>query len=170
MPERKYDKYFYHYERTERDMERNWLGTVAQFDSKTIKGSFAYYVGLVGPSIVSETPKKYVWWEGHPPHIHKEAEVLFHIGTNPEDPSDLGGEVVIYMGPELERHVFTRTTVIFIPPSFIHCPWNIIRTWRPWVHVEVHQGPESTEKGFWQTLPEEIVAKMDKNDFLDRGY
>ncbi len=170
MAERKYDKYFISYERTPKEMETGWLGNVATLDDSTIKGSFFYYVGLIGPHQDNPAPKKYVWWEGHPPHTHKEAELLFHIGTNPEDPSELGAEVVIYMGPELERHVITRSTVVFIPPNFIHCPWNIVRTWRPWVHVEVQQSPKATEKRFWQILPEEIVAQMDKNEFPDKGY
>ncbi|MCK4273405.1 MAG: DUF521 domain-containing protein [Dehalococcoidales bacterium] len=36
----------------------------------------------------------------------------------------LGAEVELYMGPEQERHVITTTTVVFIPPNFIHAPWN----------------------------------------------
>jgi hypothetical protein len=170
MAERKYDKYFVSYERTREDMERGWMGTALSLDSSTVKGSFAYYVGIVSPNNKVVTPEKYVWWKGHPPHTHKEAELLFHIGTNPEDPSDLGGEVVIYMGPELERHVFTKSTVIYIPPNFIHCPWNPVRTWRTWIHVEVHQSPMPSEKRFWQILPKEIVSQMNKDSFPDKGY
>jgi hypothetical protein len=93
---------------------------------------------------------------GHPPHIHKDAELLFHIGTNPDDPMDLGGVVQMYMGPEMEKHVFDKSTVIWIPPNFIHSPWRPLATTRPWIFIEVNQGPRHTEKSFRQLLPQEL--------------
>ena len=170
MAERKYDKYFVSYERSQHWMEDGRTEDIAVLDDSIIKGSYTYYSSWVTPATDFGFSKEYVWWEGHPPHIHREAEILFHIGTNPQDPTELGGEVVLYMGPELERHVITRSTVVYIPPNFIHCPWLPIRTWKPWIHVEIHQSPMPSEKRFWQILPEEIVAKMDKDDFPDRLY
>lgn len=174
MAERKYDKYFIAYERTQQEMEagrRPFI--IAHLDDTVAKGCYFYSASWVFPDSFGQAPGepgKYVWSSGHPPHIHKNAELLFHIGTNPDDPTDLGAEVVIYMGPELERHVFTKSTVVYIPPNFIHCPWHPVRTWRPWIFIEVNQGPLHTEKRFWQILPEEIVAKMDKSRFLDKGF
>ena len=177
MAERKYDKYFITYERTVREMEAGRKPFMAAYlDDTVVKGSNVYSVFWVFPDSFGQQsgpgwkPGDYKWWSGHPPHIHKEAELLFHIGMNPEDPSDLGGEVVIYMGPELERHVFTRSTVVYIPPNFIHCPWTPVRTWRPWISIEVHQSPMATEKGFWQLLPEEVIGQINKDIFKDKGY
>jgi hypothetical protein len=108
---------------------------------------------------------------GHPPHIHKHAELLFHIGTNPDDPMDLGAEVEMYMGKEMERHVFNRTTVIYIPPNFIHCPMRFVKTTRPWIFIQVNQGLEHTEKSFRQLLPQEAREKVDwANRWHDEGY
>jgi len=174
MTERKYNKYFIEYERSQREMESGRKPSMISFlDDNVVKGSCVYSIFWVFPDSFGQSPDepgKYVWWSGHPPHIHKEAELLIHIGTNPDDPTDLGGEVEIYMGPELERHVFTKSTVVYLPPNFIHCPWKPVRTWRPWINIEVHQSPTATEKRFWQILPEEIVAQMDKSRFLDKGF
>ena len=170
MPERKYDKYFYSYERSREAMERNSSGPIFQIDGNTWKGCNAGVGGFFRPEEEISNPKEYLWWSGHPPHVHREAEILFHIGTNPNDPSELGAEIVLYLGPELERHVITRSTIVFIPPNFIHCPWTPVRTWKPWIHLEFHQSLFPSEKGFWQILPEEIVPKISKKDFPDRDY
>jgi hypothetical protein len=175
MAERKYDKYFISYERTQREMEQGIRPfMICNLDDTVMKGCHFYSASWVFPNSFGQPndsePGKYKWYAGHPPHIHKYAELLFHIGTNPDDPSDLGAEVVIYMGPELERHVFTQSTVVYIPPNFIHCPWSPIRTWRPWIFIEINQGLMHTEKRYWQVLPEEIVAKMDKSRFPDKGF
>ena len=107
---------------------------------------------------------------GHPPHIHKYAELLFHIGTNPDDPMDLGAEIVMYMGPELEKHVITKTCVVFIPPNFVHCPWKPVKTWRPWIFMQVDQGPY-TEKSYSHLLPRELREAVDyAKIFPDVGY
>jgi hypothetical protein len=178
MAIRKYDKYFVSYERSQREMEaggENWA--IANLSEKThpeLKGCFPYSASWVNPDSffykMFMPDGKYTWYAGHPPHIHKYAQVLFHIGTNPEDPSDLGGEVEMYMGPELERHVFTRSTVIFCPANFIHGPWKPVRTWRPWIFLTVEQGLEVTEKRYWQLLPEDVVVKINKNAFPEHGY
>ena len=108
---------------------------------------------------------------GHPPHIHKAAELLFHIGSDPDNPMDLGAEVEMYMGPELERHVITRTCCIYIPPNFIHSPWRPLKTTRPWIFIEVNQGAEHTEKSFRQLLPIETRERIDwVNRWHDEGY
>ena len=108
---------------------------------------------------------------GHPPHIHKDAELLIHIGTNPDDPMDLGAEVQMCMGPELEVHTITKTTVIWIPPNFIHSPWKPIKTTRPWIFIEINQGPAHTEKSFRQLLPKELrEATPWAEMWPDEGY
>ena len=137
---------------------------VTRLDDTVIKGSYFYMIHWVIPNPDYEMPV------GHPPHIHKDAELLFHIGTNPDDPTDLGAEVEIYMGPELERHVFNKSTVIYIPPNFIHCPWRPLKTVRPWIFIEVNQGVMHTEKLFPQVLPKEIRDKVDWSRWKEEGF
>ena len=177
MAVKKYDKYFITYERSVQEMESGRKPFMITNLDDTVAGRCYFYSAswLFPETFGQQTgpdwkPGDYKWWSGHPPHIHRYAELLFHIGTNLEDPTDLGGEVEIYMGPELERHVFTSSTVVYIPPNFIHCPWHPVRTWRPWIFIEVNQGPMHTEKRFWQVLPEEIVEQMDKSRFPDKGF
>ena len=84
---------------------------------------------------------------------------------------DLGAEVEMYMGPELERHVFNQTVVIYIPPNFVHAPWRPLKTTRPWIFIEVNQGPSHTEKSFRQVLPKEVRERVDwSTRWKDEGY
>jgi oxalate decarboxylase/phosphoglucose isomerase-like protein (cupin superfamily) len=92
------------------------------------------------------------------------------IGTNPDDPTDLGAEVELQMGADRERHTMTKSTVVFIPPNLIHCPYIIKRTDRPWIFVEINQGPVHTEKLFPQILTEEERAKVDWSRWKEEGY
>jgi len=160
MAGKKYGKYFIKY-----DQKKHWpnkpaevpFRVISRLDSDVILGCNFYFVHWMLPELTVPDSLD----QGHPPHIHKDAELLFHIGTNPDDPMDLGAEVVLYMGPELERHVITESTVVYIPPNFIHCPWLPTKTDRPWIFIEVNQGPSHTEKLYLQTLPKEVRDKMD---------
>jgi hypothetical protein len=178
VAEGKYDKYFVEYQRTPLEIENYLSGKdsrqtyrISHMDDSVIKGSFVYSVFWVFPhSYEQSSGKPSDWWSGKPPHMHKEPELLFHIGTNPDDPADLGAEVVFYIGPELEKHVITRSMVVYLPPNLIHGPWKPVKTWRPWLNIQINQGPELTIKHCLHILPEEIVAKMDKSSFIDRGF
>ncbi len=166
MAETKYGKYFIEYDPTRWPNERRPV--MVRMEDSVITGSHFYLIHWVMPGFgadFSEIPMG-----GHPPHIHKDAELLIHIGTNPDDPMDLGAEVEMYMGPELERHVFNRTTVIYIPPNFIHSPWRPIKTVRPWIFIEVNQGAMHTEKSFRQLLPRETREAIDWARWPDEGY
>ena len=113
----KYDKYFVKYgiNTPEVDDPRPIL---ARLDDSVAKGSNFYLVHWVAPGF-GDILGDYEY-AGHPPHIHKAAELLMHIGGDPDNPMDLGAEVEMYMGPELEKHTFTESTVIYIPPGEKH--------------------------------------------------
>ena len=53
-------------------------------------------------------------------HVHDFGEVVTFFGSNPEDPTDLGGEIEFWL--EEEKHTITRSCVIFVPPGIRHCP------------------------------------------------
>jgi hypothetical protein len=162
----KYDKYFVETLPGSRRPEWAVQGgpTIAYLDDKLIKGCYYYSVEMFTPA----HPLGLKWGElGHGPHAHKDAELLMHLGTNPDDPTDLGAEVDLYMGPEMEKHVITKSCVVYFPPGFVHCPWIIKRIDRPWLFVEVNQGPMHTEKSYPQIMPEKDREKM---LFLDEGY
>ncbi len=163
----KYGKYFNEYDPTLWPTERRPV--MSRMEESVMKGSHFYLVHWIVPGF--EAPLGDYHMAGHPPHIHKDAELLFHIGSDPENPMDLGAEVEIYMGPELERHVFSRTTCIFIPANFIHSPWRPIKTVRPWIFIEVNKGASHTDKSFRQLLPKQTRERIDwSTRWKDEGY
>jgi hypothetical protein len=87
----------------------------------------------------------------NPCHTHNFQEFLAWYGGNPDDPDDFGGEVVFYFGKELEKHVFTRPTIVSLPPGVPHCPLEITRVDRPIIQIEVMLcGAEGTREGVFE--------------------
>ncbi len=79
-----------------------------------LKGSFfagcEWLWGLTGKGPVSiETP-----------HSHDFDEIIGFAGSNKKNPRDLGGEIEFWMGDE--KHIITKTCLIFIPKGVKHCP------------------------------------------------
>lgn len=79
-----------------------------------------------------------VWfWQGYDQirveaHTHDFDEVITFFGTNPEDPHDLCGEVELWLGDE--KHILTKSCVVFVPKGLKHCPLVIRRVDRPIFH------------------------------------
>ena len=73
----------------------------------------------------------------NPCHTHNFWEFIAWYGGNPDDPDDFGGEVVFFFGEELEKHVFTRPTIVSLPPGLPHCPLEITRVDRPIIQIEI---------------------------------
>jgi hypothetical protein len=87
----------------------------------------------------------------NPCHTHNFWEYLAWYGSNPDDPDDFGGEVVFYFGKELEKHVFTRPTLVILPPGLAHCPLEITRVDRPIIQIEIMIcGAEGTREPFFE--------------------
>jgi quercetin dioxygenase-like cupin family protein len=77
-------------------------------------------------------------WKGsekgpnHPEHAHEWGEVFGFIGMNPkEDPHDLGGEIEFYLNGE--KHLITRSSLIWVPPGLKHCPIQFNRIDKPFL-------------------------------------
>lgn len=92
-------------------------------DSSSIKGAF--YVECLW------------FWKGsdtalNKAHTHDFDEVITFYGSNPEDPIDLGGEVELWLGDE--KHVFTKSVLVFVPKGLSHCPLIVRRVDRPIFH------------------------------------
>ena len=58
----------------------------------------------------------------------QDAELIMVMGGDPEHPEELGAEIEVFLGPDMERHIIDKSCAIFIPPYFMHCPWRILRT------------------------------------------
>jgi len=70
-------------------------------------------------------PSKY----SPPAHTHDFDEVLAFIGTDPENPRDLCGEVEFWLGDE--RHILTKSCMAFVPRGLKHSPLKVLRVDRP---------------------------------------
>lgn len=72
------------------------------------------------------------------PHTHDSDEIIGFFGSNPEDPYDLGGEIEIWL--EDEKHILTRTSMIFVPAGMKHNPLILHRVDRPIFHFTTVPG------------------------------
>ena len=86
----------------------------------------------------------------HDEHSHDFDELVGFIGSNPEDPYDLGG--VIEIGINGELHRLTKSSLIFMPAGMKHLPLSIISLERPILHFSISMNPEYS---YTPTKPEE---------------
>jgi len=70
-------------------------------------------------------------------HTHPFDEVLGFFGTNPDDPDDLGAEIEFWLGDE--KHILTKSCLVYIPAGLKHCPLIHRRVDRPFFHFGGHK-------------------------------
>jgi hypothetical protein len=148
---------------------QGWTGSAAagRYQDVILEGANQYDVHwiMTKPHGAYGAGKSKGWGEiFHGPHIHKAPELLMHLGTNPDDPMDLGAEVEMKMGPEMEVHTFNRSTVVYVPANFVHSPWRILKVTRPFIIVEINQEIKRTEKSRMDLVSEEERKRMIFND------
>lgn len=81
---------------------------------------------------------------GPEPHRHDFDEVLGFIGTNPQDPKDLGAEVELWLDDE--KHTLTKSCLVFIPKGLKHCPMRLRGIKRPVFHFSSGNGSMYTKQ------------------------
>ena len=89
------------------------------------------------------------------------------MGTDPDNPMELGAEVEMCVGPEMEKHIITKSTIICLPANFVHSPWTIKKVTRPFLLVTVNQSTVHTEKALRDMVPKE---EWKRTIFMDAGY
>jgi hypothetical protein len=92
--------------------------------------------------------------------VHKDPELLVALGTDPDNPRDLGAEMEMCMGPELESHIIIESTMIYIPAHFVHCPFRILSVNRPFLFIQCQYAPRLTEKSMKMLVAAELRDKM----------
>lgn len=110
---------------------------------------------------------------GHPPHMHKENELMYLIGMNPDDPNDLGAEVEICIGEDMKKYTVNRTCCICIPANTPHGFYRIVKADRPWMFVQVQEANPRTEKFLWNYLTQEQIDSIPERArqfWVDTGY
>lgn len=154
MPESKYRNYFLN----ELPNEQRFKGfgklpaMVAFTDRDVIAGSNYFSVMVMGPEAVKHP--------GHGPHIHQDAELLAFLGTDMNSPKNLGAKVEMGMGLEMENHVITESTIVWIPAKFIHGPFRVLEVSRPFLLIQCQYAPKLTETGLKKLVKEEMRDKM----------
>lgn len=106
-------------------------GRVLYMDSDIAPGAFYMECVWVMPR-PANTPPPNVKRAGTEPHAHDYDEVIAFIGTDHDDPYDLGAEVELYL--EDEKHIITKTSLVFVPAGLTHCPLTFLRVDRPVFH------------------------------------
>lgn len=71
-------------------------------------------------------------------HSHDYDEIIAFFGTNLDDPKDLGAEVELWL--EDERHIITRTSLVYVPAGLRHCPLTFLKVDRPVFHFTTGPG------------------------------
>lgn len=147
--------------------EQRTYAAIGFIGEKTFKGCFDYNVFWIGDKPYGAYGTR-SWGEiAHGPHEHKYPELLIHLGTDPENPYDLGAEVEMCMGEEMEKYTFNRSTIICLPANFVHSPWRILNVTRPFLFVGVYQSNFRDEKSRKDLVSEEDLKRM---IFIDAGY
>jgi len=150
----KYSKYFLH-ELPEEQRKKGFgkmQSMVAYTDNDIIAGSKYFSVMLMGEEATKIG--------GHGPHIHRDPELLVALGTDPANPKDLGADMEMCMGEEMESHIITESTMIWIPANFIHCPFRILKVRRPFLFIQCQYAPKLNETSLKKLVKEEMRDKM----------
>ena len=118
MTETKYGKYII--TESKPDIAPDAPKAMLYLDDTVLPGALYTEAGwLQGPITADWTPA----------HTHDFDEVLVFIGADTENPRDLCGEVELWLGDE--RHILTKSCVVFVPRGLKHCPVSILRADRP---------------------------------------
>ena len=154
MAKMKYSKYFLH-ELPEAQRKKGFgrMPSMVTFtDNDIFEGSKYFSVMWMG----EEATKM----GGHGPHIHQDPELLVALGTDPKNHQDLGADMEMCMGPEMESHIITVSTMIWVPAKFIHAPFRILKVRRPFLFIQCQYAPKLTETALKKLVAAELWDKM----------
>ncbi len=155
MPGMKYSRYFLNELPDEVRFKSRFSqmpSMVAFTDTDIIAGSRYFSVMLMGEEAAKHP--------GHGPHVHNDPELLVALGTDTDHPRDLGATMEMCMGPEMESHLVTVSTMIWIPANFIHAPFRILQVTRPFLFIQCQYAPKLTETSLPKLVKEELRDKM----------
>lgn len=93
----------------------------------------------------------WIWEMPEPnPHIHEHShtfnEIVLHIGGDPHNPEDLGGEIEYVVGGE--PLVFNKTSALYVPAGTKHGPLTWKKFNRPHIEMAIMIGAGSYKEGW----------------------
>jgi len=106
---------------------------VLWLDNEVVPGAFYLETVWAFPRGLIKEPRSVA-----EPHKHDYDEVLAMFGTDFDDPYELNGEVEFWLGDE--KHILTKTCIIFIPRGLMHCPLIYRRIDKPIFTFTTHSG------------------------------
>jgi mannose-6-phosphate isomerase-like protein (cupin superfamily) len=77
-------------------------------------------------------------------HTHDFDECLVFMGGDPDNPMELNAELELYI--EDERHLITKSCIVFIPAGTYHCPMNFLKVDRPVFHLSTGMTTKAYER------------------------
>ena len=113
-------------------------GRVFYLDNSIIPGAFYMECVWVMPRPADAPPLPGGRKVGTEPHTHDYDEVIAFIGTDHDNPYDLGAEVELGLGDEI--HKITKTSLVFIPAGLKHGPLTFLKVYRPVYHYTTGPG------------------------------
>ena len=66
---------------------------------------------------------------GTPAHTHDFDEVIGLIGADPDNPSDMCGEIELWL--EDEKYIIDKSCLVYVPKGMVHCPLRVLRADKP---------------------------------------
>ncbi|MBN1176114.1 MAG: hypothetical protein JXA51_00390 [Dehalococcoidales bacterium] len=113
-------------------------GRVLFMDSEIVPGAFYMECVWILPRPAGAPPPDPSKSGVTEPHAHDYDEIIGFIGTDNDDPYDLGAEVELHLGEE--KHLITKTSLVFIPAGLVHCPLLFLSVDRPVFHYTTGPG------------------------------
>jgi hypothetical protein len=113
-------------------------GRIFFLDESIIPGAFYMECVWVMPRPANAPPPPEGKRTGTEAHTHDYDEVIAFIGTNHDDPYDLGAEVEFWLGDE--KHTITRSCLVYIPAGLKHSPLTFKKVERPVFHFSTGPG------------------------------
>ncbi len=115
------------------DVEKGRGGRMLFLDSEVVPGAFYVETVWALPHKPEKEPGNVA-----EPHKHDYDEVLGLFGSDMNDPHELFGEVEFWLGDE--KHILTKTCLVFIPRGLMHCPLIYRRIDKPIFTFTTHSG------------------------------
>lgn len=77
------------------------------------------------------------------PHLHDVLETYCFMGTDPDNPDDLGGTIEFWLGEgeKAEKIIINKPTVLLIPPHTVHLPLYVNELHHPIISVAILDSP-----------------------------
>ena len=96
------------------------------------------------PSIILSWYWKATEQEGTPAHTHDFDEVVGFVGSDPDNPHKLYGEVEFWLDDEM--YTLTQSSLVFCPRGLRHCPLRVVKVERPLLFLAFSLSTEYSKK------------------------